>query len=259
MVEVLRSSQAADKVVSITTIVRGALDLSQMGSLVDDGVALGLGVAARAAEGHRVEKVRAVGHVAGAGQGVGDDAVGAGAVDVAAVQALSRRAGAAGAGDAREDGRHGALGRGRSRLEEVGHARVVAVGGRLGGAGEGAAHGQRVLHGGEARAGAVGLHGEALVDERAADGGGLGTVDGCDRGVGSEGDGTRDGGRVSLGGGEGTSRDEVKVTADGEVVELSNIEGDFDRGASGDGAEGILVEALGGDEQAETIKGDLLV
>lgn len=87
MVEVLGSGQAADVVVPVAAVVAGALDLGKVGHLMDDGRALILSVAGFAEGGQAGEEQVAVGLDAQAGNGVGNDAGAARAVDVGAVQA----------------------------------------------------------------------------------------------------------------------------------------------------------------------------
>ena len=71
MVDVLLARQAADKVVSVTTIVVSALDLGQVGHLVDVGISLILSVAI-SGEVRQVREVEvAHDHVALAGERVG--------------------------------------------------------------------------------------------------------------------------------------------------------------------------------------------
>lgn len=65
MVQVLCCAQAADKVVAVTTIVAGTLDLSKVSHLVEDSGGLILGVASARQRCQTGEKQRAVDHLAG--------------------------------------------------------------------------------------------------------------------------------------------------------------------------------------------------
>lgn len=75
VVDVLLGSQATEEVVSVTTKVRGTLDLVEMGHLVQVGVSLILSVAGRRGGLKTVKVQVAVGHVASSRQGVRQNTV----------------------------------------------------------------------------------------------------------------------------------------------------------------------------------------
>lgn len=121
MVQVLCCAQAADKVVSVATIVAGALDLSQVGHLVKNSGLLVLSVASAAGGGKTTEEEWAVDHAASRRLGVGQYAGGAGTEDVGAVIArVTRSRRAALSGDAVEYCLDGACRAGRCALEVSG-------------------------------------------------------------------------------------------------------------------------------------------
>jgi len=73
MVQILRSAQGSDSVIAIDTVVRRALDLGQVGCLVQSCRSLILGVAGAGQGSQRGEIQVAVNHVALAGKGVCQD------------------------------------------------------------------------------------------------------------------------------------------------------------------------------------------
>lgn len=129
-----------------------------MGGLVEGGGGLVLGVAGAGDGGQGAEVEGAVDDVAARGQGVGQDAAGAGAVDVGAVGARDAARRAAALGDhAPEHRRH--LRAHRARLEVLGHLGRVAQGRRRRRRREGAARADGVDRGGPLGPRAVGLDG----------------------------------------------------------------------------------------------------
>lgn len=259
MPEVLGGGQALDAAVAVGAVVVGAGDLAQVGGLVEGGGGLVLAVAG-AGEGREGGEVEvAVDHVGLRRQGVGEDAAGAGAVHVGAVEVRDARGRAAALGrDALEDGRDGAARRRRARLEVLGH-----LGGRAGRGGCSGGRGQRPavadgrVAGRELGARAVGLHVDALV-EAAADRGGGGAVD--LGGHGAAGDRVDAGelGRVGLGVRDGAQRDDVVLAARAEVVDLADVEGGLDRLARRDDLEGLLVEPGRHDAETDAVELELV-
>lgn len=227
-----------------------------MGVLVDDSVGLVLAVASAGQGDHVVEEVGAVGLVAGAGQGVGDDTVGAGTVDVGAVEAGDTAgAGATLADDAGEDGGDRVAGGSGGRLEVLSHP-----GGRAGGggglsrAGKAGAVGQGGADGGKAAASAVALDNAALLMEGNAGGSSLRAFDLGLQLVGVERNGAGEDSAVSLGEGESTVRLNVELATGGKVVHLGNIEGDLYRFTSTNVLESLLREVLGVHAKTKTIE-----
>ena len=113
MVQILARSQALDTAIPITSALVGrALDLAQMRDLMEGSGGLVLGMAGLAQRRQAREVQRAVNHVAGAGQGVGQNARRAGGVHVGAVvTGVAAGGGAALGGDLGEDVGDGGAGR----------------------------------------------------------------------------------------------------------------------------------------------------
>lgn len=263
MVQVLSSGQGLDEVVAVSTVVGGALDLGEVGHLVQDGGLLVLGVAGGAGGREGGEEERAVDHDAGGGLGVGQDAVAARAEHVVAVVARRARGGAAAlADDAAEDGGDGAARRRRRRLEVLlelaGRARRR---GRLRALRQAAAGADGVARGRALRARAGRLHDGALdlLVEGVVHPLGRRAVDRGRDDVADEGHDAGDGRRVALGEGEGALAQKLDGTALAEVVSLGSIELNLNGLAGGDALEGLLGQALGGNLVADAIEGDLLV
>lgn len=261
VVEVLAGAQASDEVVAVATVVGGALDLAQMGHLMQVGRGLVLGVASRGAGGQLVEVRVAVGHVALAGDGVGEDAGPAGAVHIGAVVAgVAGGGGSTLGGDPAKDVGDDPAGLGAVRLEVLLHlgggaagSSLLSLGGHAGAARQGP------LGDGELFASAVALNNGALVVEGGADGKGLGPVDlGLDA-VRVEGHGADELGAVLVGEGEGTLGEDVELAAGGEIVELGDVKVDLDGLARGDALEGVLLEVAGVEGDTDTVEGDVLV
>lgn len=259
MVQVLRGGQGAHGSVAVSAVlVGGALDLGQVGHLVQRGGGLVLVVAGARQRRQVAEVQRAVDHVALRGQRVRQHARVARAVHVAAVVARDARAGAAAlGGHAPEDGGDGRARAGRGALvvllELGGRARRRR---RLGRQRERAAVGQRRAGGGEAAAGAVALHDGALGQEALARLGRLRAVDGGGDLVGDVGGGAGDVERVGLGVGEGALGQDVEGAAGGEVVHLGDVERHLDGLAGGDGLEVLLAEVRRGDAEADAVEVD---
>lgn len=215
---------------------------------------------ARAGVGGHGEEGWAVSHVAGGGDGVGNDTTAASAVDVSAVPAGAATGGrAALRAHAGEDAGNGGAGGGAGGLEELGHlggragrGGVLANGGQVDALTEGS------RGGGQAAARAVGLDGSALLVEGDAGNGSLLAVDLSLDVVGLERNGANKLGGVLLSKRESTRSRDVELATDGKVVELGNVEGDLNAVARSDALESILIEAVGGDKEANTIKVDVL-
>lgn len=263
VVQVLGGRQGADEVVPVSAVVGGTLDLGQVGSLVEDGGLLVLGVAGGAGGGEAGEEERAVDHQRAGGLRVGEHAAAAGTEHVGAIVARDARGGAAALGhNAAEDGGDLAASGGRGRLEvllELGGR--AGGGGRLRAGGERAAVGDGVAGGGAARAGAVGLDDGALdlLVELVVHALGLGTVDLGGDGVAHEGDDAGDLGRVGLGDGEGSLGEEVEGTTAAQVVALGSVELDLNGLAGANALESLLGETLSGDLVADAIENNLAV
>lgn len=259
MVQVLASRQLAHTAVAIaSTLVRGALDLAQVGDLMEGGGGLILGMALAAQAGQRAEVQRAVDHEARAGEGVGENTRRASIVDVRAVVAgIAGGGGAALVSDAGENaGDGGAGGRGRG-LEVLGHLGGGTGRGDLAGAGgERAAVGHGSAGGGAAGAGAVGLNDGALLVEDAAGLGSSGAIDGSGHNVRRVGEGALELSRVDVGVLQDAGNLDVEGAALGEVVDLGRVPGGLDGLAGGDQLEGILGERRSGDAETETVEGD---
>lgn len=259
MVQVLASRQLAHTAVAIaSTLVRGALDLAQVGDFMEGGGGLILGMALAAQAGQRAEVQRAVDHEARAGEGVGENTRRASIVDVRAVVAgVARGGGAALVSDAGENaGDGGAGGRGR-RLEVLGHLGGRTGRGDLAGAGgERAAVGHGSAGGGAAGAGAVGLNDGALLVEDAAGLGSSGAIDGSGHNVRRVGEGALELSRVDVGVLQDAGNLDVEGAALGEVVDLGRVPGGLDGLAGGDQLEGILGERRSGDAETETVEDD---
>lgn len=262
MVQVLGRRQTANEVVTVASVVAGALDLGQVGHLVEHSGGLVLSVAGTAQSREAREEQRAVDHLAGGGVGVGQDTVGAGAQDVSAVvPAVAAGGGAALGGDVVEDCGDGVLDRGSGGLEVLGHLRVVGLGVGRSRAGQRCAVAKGGGGCGAAGAGAVGLNdcalGKLLVV--AADLTGLLTVDSSLDTVADEGNGTSDLSRVKVGVGESTLGENLVVATSTQVMSNGDIEGCLDGLASSENLESRLLEVLGADAETETIEGNLLL
>ena len=275
MVQVLGSAERPDKVVSVTSVVRGTADLAQVGNLVDEGGGLGLGVAATAGSGHLVEEDAAVGLVRLRGDSVGNDTARASTagVDVSAVEAGNTTGGGATlGGNAVENTSDGGASGGRRRLEELSHLGSVGVGLGSGGGGEGAAVGKAVDDGGAAGTSAVRLDNGAL-EESTADLGSLSTIDGGGNSVAAESNSALDLdfvrrvgyisksltylGGVDLGKRHSSSGNNVEAATSAQVVHLSNVKGLLKGLASSNDLEGIILELVQGNLEADTLESNL--
>lgn len=253
-----RSGQSSGSGVSVAQVV-GASDLAQVRRLVEGGGGLVLGVAGRRQRREGGEVQRAVDDVAAAGEGVGQDVAGAGAVDVGAVGLAHAGRGRAALGrDLGEDARDLGAGGGGARLEVLvdlgGGARD---GGGAGLGGERAAGGLGVDGGGLLGPGAVALHGGALgvLVELAADLVGRGAVDLGGERVGAVGQGAGELGAVRFGSEEGPDGDDVERASRGEVVDLGGLPFGLYGLASGDGLESIFGQVGGLNLEPDPLKG----
>lgn len=261
MVDVLVSAQALEEVVTIATVVGGALDLGKMGHLMHVGLGLVLAVAGSGGSGQLLEVQIAVGHVACSGDGVGENTALASAVHVGAVvPGVAGVGGSALGGDSAEDVGNGLSGLVAVRLEVLLHLVAGTTGGSLLSlGGHAGATRQSLLSNGELVAGAVALNLGALVVESGADGKGLGTIDfGLDA-VRVEGYGTDELGAVILGEGEGALGEDIELAARGKIMELGDVKVDFDGLARGDALEGGLFQAAGIESDADAVEGDVLL
>lgn len=261
MVDVLVSAQALEEVVTIATVVGGALDLAKMGHLMHVGLGLILAVAGIGSSGQLLEVKVAVGHVACSGDGVGEDTALASAVHVGAV--VPGDAGAGGSafgGDPAEDVGNGLSGLVAVRLEVLLHLVAGTTGSSLLSLGSHAgATRQSLLSNGELIARAVALNLGALLVESGADGKGLRTVDLGFDAVRVEGHRADELGAVILGEGEGALGEDVELAASGKIVELGDVKVDLDGFAGGDALEGSLFQAAGVESDADAVEGNVLL
>lgn len=261
MVDVLVGAQALEEVVTIATVVGGALDLAKMGHLMHVGLGLVLAVAGSGGSGQLLEVQVAVGHVACSGDGVGEDTALASAVHVGAVvPGVAGVGGSALRGDSTEDVGNGLSGLIAVRLEVLLHLVArTASSSLLGLGGHTGAARQSLLSDGELVAGAVALNLGALMVEGSANGKGLGTVDfGLDT-VRVKGHGADELGAIILGEGEGALGEDVELAASGKIVELGDVKVDLDGLAGGDALEGSLFQAAGVEGDADAVEGDVLL
>lgn len=122
VVQVLGSRETLHTAVAVGAVVGSALDLGQVGRLVQGGGGLVLSVASTGQSRQSREVQRAVDHVGLRRQGVGEDTAGARGVDVRAVEVGGTAGGAAALGDdPAEDGGDGAARGGRAGLEVLGY------------------------------------------------------------------------------------------------------------------------------------------
>ena len=262
VVQVLRRRQAADEVVSVTSVVARSPDLPQVSHLVQDSRSLVLSVAGTAQRRQASEEQGAVDHLAGRGVCVRQHTAGAGAEDVGAVvPAVAAGGGAALSGDTVEDGLDSALCRGSTGLEVFSHLGIVGLGVRSRGARKRCTVGECVKGRGAAGASAVGLDncalGELLVI--AADLAGLLAVDRSIDAVADERNGTSNLGRVEVGIGESALGEDLEVTTSAQVVGNSDIKGSFKGLPSSNDLEGRLIEVAGADAETDALEGDLLL
>ena len=87
VVQVLGSAQAANKVVPISIVITGALDLGKMGHLVENSGGLVLSVASAGKSRQASEEEWAVDHLTGGWVSVSQDTAGAGTKDISAIVA----------------------------------------------------------------------------------------------------------------------------------------------------------------------------
>lgn len=262
VIEALSRSQALDGVVAVA-VVGGALDLRQVGALVEGGGGLVLSVTLGAEGGQGAEVQRARGHEAARGHGIGEDVAGAVSERVGAVLRAHSRGGAAALGrDLVEDAGNSAAGRRRGRLEILGElSRVTAGGGSGGLAGKGCAVAEGGALGSTTGTGAVGLDHGALRDvvvEVTADLGGRNTIDVGLEDVAVKRHGAINAGAVRRGGQERSPNEEVEVTTGAEIVYLGGVELGLNTLTRGEGLEGILRHVAGLDLETDTIKRNLV-
>lgn len=262
VIEALGRGQALDGVVAVA-VVGGALDLRQVGALVEGGGGLVLSVALGAEGGQGAEVQRARGHEAAGGHGVGEDVAGAVSERVGAVLRAHSRGGAAALGrDLVEDAGNSAAGRRCGRLEVLSELSRVTTGGGSGGlAGKGCAVAQCSALGSTTGTSAIGLDHGALRDvvvEVTADLGGSNTIDMGLEDVAVKGHGAINASAVRRGGQERSSNKEVEVTAGTEIVYLGGVELGLNTLTGGEGLESILRHVAGLDLETDTIKRNLV-
>lgn len=224
---------------------------------MDDRAGLVLSVAGRGDGRQGREEQVAVGNVAPRRQGVGQDARGAGPVDVGAVRLGVARCGAAALGrhlleharDGRDDRRGaalevlGQLGAGGGRGPRLGRPRRAVANGR----GDGGLLG----------AGAVRLHGRAPLQEGGPGGLCLGAVDLDRERVAAQGNGALELGAVGMGKRHGSAGHNVKGASGAEVVHVGNVKVFLDDLASTNRLESVFVESSSRDAETDTFKADL--
>jgi|SRR5690242_19478334 len=262
MVQVLSGRQAANKVVAVAPVVTGALDLGQVGHLVQHTSSLVLGVAGAAQRRQIGEEERTVDHLASRGVGVRQHAAGAGAQDIGAViSGVTAGTGAALGGDPVEHGCNGALCRGRGRLEVLVHFGVVRLGIGRSRACEQGTIGECGGYYGAAGTRAVRLDDCALCELLvvAADLTSLLAVDSCVQTVTDEGNCTDDVGGVKVSVSESTLSENLEGTARAQIVCNSYVKGRLNALASSKDLKSRLFEVLCADAETKTIEGNFLL
>jgi hypothetical protein len=260
VVQVLTGRKAANKVVSVASVVTGAADLAKMGHLVEDGGSLVLSVASTAESGKTTEEKWAVDHLGGRRGCVCQDTAGASAEDISAVVAgVTRGGGAALRSNAVEYCLNSGGGAGRGAFEVLVELGSVVDRSGGGGARKRCAVGERGPGSSTAGTSAVRLDGGALgqVDPVATDLSGLCAVYRGRDLVAGEGNGTSNGGRVEVGVGERTLGDNIEVTSNTQVVGDSDVKSSLNGLACLQDLESRLVEVLSADTKTDTLEGNL--
>lgn len=118
--------------------------------------------------------------------------------------------------------------------------------------------GEVTYSGSAAGAGAVSLHGRALLNEGGANRGSLLAVDLSFDAVAAEGNSAGNLGRVGIGVEEGALSDDLDGAAGAKVVELGSIELNLNGLASSNDLESFLGQTGGGNLKADAIEVDLV-
>lgn len=246
---------------TVSAIVVGALDLAQMRDLVDDGVGLGLPIAGLGVEGQPRQVQIAVHHVAGLGDCIRKDALGARVEAVGAVErrhpGVEREALVL---DLLEHAGHGPAGGLVRGLVELLHARVRAERrGLRGGLGQADAVAQRRPDDGVVGPRAVRLDDRALLVEDQAGEAGLLAVNVGLNLVGGVGDGAGERVGSFVGEGDAARGRDVELAAVREIADLRDIKRDFGCLPGVDVLECTVLEHVICNGQMDTAKGNFLV
>jgi hypothetical protein len=245
-----RAGKTSGSAVTVAVILgTGAVNGRCVSLLVQGSGGLVLLVALAGKSGEVAEEEGAVSDVVVGGEGVGEHARRAAAVDVSAVSTgLAAGSGATVGSDGSQACGNSAAHAGRGSLEVLLELAGGARGGSSGGSGgQSLAVAEGRTNSSETSARAVTLDGGALGElaDSALDLGCLSGIDVNRKSVAVEGKGTSgQSGGVELSVGNGTSSGDIVLAAGGELVQLGKFDLDLNRLAGHDGLENILAKRL---------------